>query len=126
MVRLISFSACTPLEYVLLRFSITNCIFCRFRIWSHNGEIKSGAFVDFCFEPYAAVMSFYDPFDEGKAYARAFEVFRLVQSLKDAEDFVGELHIEPNPVIPNEEYSFSVLVKCADVDFGRIELTGIF
>jgi len=63
-------------------------------------------------------------FDVGQRDARAFEILYPVQTLENSKQLVGISHIEPNPVVLNEEDQLVITPAVADFDaaegFGRV------
>ena len=65
-------------------------------------------------------MTMNDALNRGQSYACAFKRFRLMQTLKHAEEFMHILHIEPGSVVPDKyRYFIPVSAGTSDFDFGR-------
>src|SRR5262245_16724656 len=65
-------------------------------------KIECCAAVHDAFRPDSAAVPGNNALHRRQADARAFELFRPMQPLKDAEEFVGILHIEPDAVVTHE------------------------
>ena len=76
-----------------------------------QGEIKSGAAVQFAFAPSFSAMAGDDAADVGQADARAFKIFRAMQPLENAEEFMRILHVEADTsVFYEEDYSIAIVL----------------
>ncbi len=65
-----------------------------------------------------------DALDGRQPHPRAFEIFRTVQALKHAEEFVGILHVEADPVIAHEYHRNSVLIFLSDFNYRQAARAG--
>ena len=79
-----------------------------------QGEIKRGAFIEFGFDPNPAAMFLNDALDSSQSHARAFKIFRTVQSLKRTEELLGIFHVEADAVVAHEYRGSSVLILLSD------------
>ncbi len=70
-------------------------------------------------------MAVNDALDIGQPDARAFEFVSLVQPLEDAEQPIGVLHVEPDPVVSNREHHLPRLRRATNLDLGRRPLSGV-
>ena len=59
-----------------------------------------------------------DPPNGRESYSSAFKLFREMQALKHAEQFVYILHVEAGAIIPHEHLDFICRVRTANLDFG--------
>ena len=76
--------------------------------------------IDRSLGPDLATMTVDDSLNGGQSYSGAFELFRQMQTLKDAEQLVYVLHVEAGAVVPHEHLDFFfIAVGAADLDFGR-------
>jgi hypothetical protein len=72
---------------------------------SHTeGEIERSAFIQFRRYPHPASVFVKDALHRRQTDARAFKIFRTVQPLEHAEQFVGIFHVEADAIIPDPEH----------------------
>src|SRR5688500_13208636 len=93
--------------------SLLRRLFCRA---SGNREIKCCSVAQFAFRPGSAAMTRGNSPHNGQANASALEVPAGVQSLKDAEQFVGVLRIEADAVVLHEEGMLLLARIATDLD----------
>src|SRR5271165_1640122 len=74
-----------------------------------------------------AAMPVHDALNRGQADTSAFEGLLRVKPLEDAEQLVGILHVESDPVVSNEQrYLVFFLFRASDFDFGLGPCAGEF
>src|SRR3954463_5087537 len=86
-----------------------------------ESEIESGTFAGDGFGPDAAAVTLNNAPDVGEADADAFKLGRGMQSLKDAEQFAGILHVKTNAVVSNVHQPFGGLFLG-----GNFDASGLF
>ena len=59
-----------------------------------------------------------DPPNSRESYSSAFKLFREMQTLKHAEQFIHVLHVEAGAIIPHEHLDFIFPIGTANLDFG--------
>ena len=59
-----------------------------------------------------------DPPNVGQTDARTYELFGMMQPLKDLEQLVHVAHVEPGSVVPNMEHHLLILAPSSDFNLG--------
>ena len=59
-----------------------------------------------------------DPPNGRESNSSAFILFREMQALKNAEQFIYILHVEAGAIIPHEHLDFICPIDAANLDFG--------
>lgn len=85
---------------------------------SFEGEVEGGALPDLRFGPDSTPMPVDDALDDGEADTCALEFPFRMQGLKDAEEPIGVLHIEPDAVVLDEIDIVGLTDLTADGDQG--------
>jgi hypothetical protein len=82
-------------------------------------KIEGSAAIHNTLGPGLAAMAVNDTTDVRQPYAGALEVFCAVETLEDAEEFVGISHVESDAVIANKEHRFVWIAgTTSNLDFG--------
>src|SRR5689334_22833197 len=63
-------------------------------------------------------MAVNDPPNGRESYSGAFKLFRKMEALKHAEQFIYILHVEAGAIIPHEHLDFIFPIRTANLDFG--------
>src|SRR5438309_7510289 len=63
-------------------------------------------------------MAVNDPPNGREPYSGAFKLFRKMQALKHAEQFIDILHIEAGAIISHEHLDFIFRIDATNLDFG--------
>lgn len=76
-------------------------------------------------------MAAHDALYRRQAYTGAFVLFRSVQALKNAEQFVDVLHVEANAVVAHVEdggigFTVAILTHGADLNARGVASSGVF
>ena len=71
-------------------------------------------------------MAMNDSLSNCQAYAVPFKLIATVETLKDAEQLIGILHVEPRAVVLDEVYRYGIVLLAIHLDDGGISLPGVF
>src|SRR6266478_3340461 len=94
-------------------------------IFCSKGEIKGGPLADGPFGPDGPAVSSHNSFYRRQSDACAFEVLGPMQPLKNAEQFVGILHVEADSIVSDKDSRATVFVERADLDDRPIAREGV-
>src|SRR5262245_41436652 len=97
-----------------------------FRTASWQGEIEGCAGIDGAFGPGSSSMPLNNAMDIGQPDARAFEFARPMETLEDAEKFIGVLHGEADAVVADIADDFVGFAPAADLNPGPRAGAGVF
>src|SRR6185436_584249 len=110
----------------VVRYSNLTLVPIRSMLQRGCGEIKRGSFVHGPFGPNAASMPAHDAIHRCQADPCSFELLLSMQPLKNAEQFVGIFHIEPDTVVADINGCLAVASISADFNLSLRTRASIF
>src|ERR1022692_2785019 len=84
-----------------------------------QGKVERCTAVGLSLSPDTTAMSMDNSLHDGQADTGSFIVFRPMQSLEDAKQLVGILHVEANAVVPDEVGPFARFIAHATADLDQ-------
>jgi len=81
-----------------------------------ESEVKSGSFIEFRLGPHPAAVAINDALRNCQTNTISLELVAAVETLKDAKELVGILHVEAGAVVLDEIYRYELASSATHFD----------